>query len=311
MNWLITGGAGFIGLNLIKLLVKKKNYIYVVDKNINKHIFLKNFDKNEKKKIKIYKINILKKNFFKNFSKPVDYVVHLAASTGVLTSIKNPDYDAKLNILGTLNLLNFSKNKKIKKFIFASSGAVFGNANPPFYETDIPNPITPYGCSKLASENYCNIFSKTYSLPCLILRFSNIFGEFSNKKKSVISKFVRTILENKTITINGHGTQTRDFLYVKDLVVALYKLSRLRNLKCQVYHICSGREVSINMLLKKLQINFKDKIKKKYTKSKLVGDARRSFSSNKKIINKISWKLTKLDRSLNKTIEWYKINYLK
>ena len=134
------------------------------------------------------------------------------------------------NVVGAFNYLEASRVNQVKQFILASSGAVFGNVKPPIKESDKRDPISPYGSSKLAIETYCETYSNIFKLGTTILRFSNAYGPYSQHKNSVIHKFIRNILANKSIRINGNGNHTRDFIFVDDIVNAI-KLNFKKKIK--------------------------------------------------------------------------------
>ncbi len=243
---LITGGCGFIGVNLVNYLIKNRfNYIRILDnlsigtkENLkealkeNGKITLEreteNFYRfkisNNLKEITIDLIigDIRSYEICLEATKDIDIIVHLAAHAGVIPSIEDPFYDFNVNAYGTLNLLHASVKNKIDKFIFASSNAPLGDQNPPLAEEKLPKPLSPYGASKLACEGYCSAFYNSYGLKTVILRFSNVYGPFSLHKNSVIAKFIKDGIIKRELTIYGDGTQTRDFIHVNDLCQAIY-----------------------------------------------------------------------------------------
>ena len=324
MKILITGGLGFIGNNLIDYLLKKKNVkkIIVID-NFSKStdMYLKslidykyfrtpNLYVNSTQRVQLIKADILNYDFALKITKNIDYIVHLAAESGVDTSVKNPEKSFKINVTGTFNYLNAARINNIKGFIFPSSGAVFGDVKPPIDETLARNPISPYGSGKLSGETFCETFSKVFKLNTTILRFSNAYGRFSTHKTSVIAKFIQNILNNKSVTVNGDGEHTRDFIFVDDICSAIYK-SLKNSKKLQIYNVSTGKETSINKLIsliKKIISKYnKYAIKVKYSKER-VGDMKRSFAKSNKIKKELNWNLkTDLKNGLMKTFEWYTI----
>ena len=178
---LITGGAGFIGVNLIKCLFKKTNWQIVVLDNLsasNK----KNLDKIQrlmKKKVKFIKGDITNKSNVKKAMTGCSLVVNLAAQTGVLPSLKDPLEDATINVIGQVTVLNQAVKSKVEKFVQASSAAPLGEQTMPLHEQKIPAPLSPYGASKLSNEGYCSAFAGSFGLNTVALRFSNIYGLYS------------------------------------------------------------------------------------------------------------------------------------
>jgi len=304
---LITGGCGFIGTNLIEALKDKEYPLRILDNlSVGK--------KEDLKKITSFKeyssnISTQKNNETELIIGDVeDYetclqscadcsvVIHLAANTGVNDSVKDPIKDMEKNILGTLNLLEASRLKGVKRFIFASSGATIGDVVPPIHEELVPHPISPYGASKLSGEAYCSVYYHTFGIHTIALRFSNVYGPRSQRKNSVVAKFIKQALKGETIEIYGDGNQTRDFLYVQDLCEAIYKAIEInKNVDFpwgEVFQIATNKETSINDLLDRMLINLSEhKIKdiksKKTTPRK--GDILKNYSDIKKAQKYLNW----------------------
>lgn len=240
LNVLITGGCGFIGVNLIKYLLQQGNYkIRILDNlsigNIDNVRSVA--DKHDKQVVEIGSNDegyygaetielligdIRDKDVCMEACKEIDTVVHLAAHAGVVPSIEDPYFDFEVNILGTLNLLYASVKHKVDRFILASSNAPLGDQAPPMDEGKVPAPLSPYGASKLACEGYCSAFYASYGLKTVILRFSNAYGPYSLHKNSVVAKFLKDSLTKGEMIIYGDGSQTRDFIHVEDLCSAIY-----------------------------------------------------------------------------------------
>ena len=323
MRILITGGVGFIGSNLINYLSKKRtiNKIIVVDnfsksnlKNLKKDLDYKyyaNFRtyKKSRKIIEIVNVDISNYNAAISLTKEIDYVVHLAAESGVDTSINYPQKAFKTNVASTFNYLEASRINNVKNFLFASSCAVFGDTRPPHNENISRKPISPYGSSKLTIESFCETYANVYEINTSILRFSNAYGSFSKHKKSVVAKFIQDILSNKPIVINGNGNITRDFVHVSDICDAIFKCLITRKNNCKIYHVATGKETSIKDLVKYLRLIFKkykiNTINIEYAKER-VGDILKNYSSISKIKKELKWK-NKIDlkQGLEETIKWY------
>ena len=322
MRILITGGLGFIGSNLLHYLAHKKEVknIIVLDNfskanltNLDKNLKYTYFSsarmyKKSKSRIVIIKANINNEKLATKITKDVDYVVHLAAESGVDTSLEKPRESFNTNVNATFNYLESSRINKIKRFIFASSCAVFGDSKPPYNENLARNPISPYASGKLSIETFCESYSNVFNLNTTILRFSNAYGNYSKHKKSVISKFIQDIIKNKPLNINGDGSITRDFIHVDDICDAIYKCIKSKK-GLQIYHVATGKETSINSL-----VGLMKKIFKKYNKNNIVikykkervGDMQKNYSSISKIKKEINWKnKISLNKGLEKTIKWY------
>tara|TARA_B100001287_G_C22678728_1_gene529111 strand:+ start:2273 stop:3301 length:1029 start_codon:yes stop_codon:yes gene_type:complete len=321
MKILITGGQGFIGRNLIQMLSTRKNIskIIVIDskrvddsyaelfKSYSCHTKISNYKK-DYKKINFIKCSTNNLNFAMKITKNIDYVIHLAAESGVDVSINKP-YDSFLsNIVGTYNYLEASRVNNVKNFIFASSGAVFGKATPPM-KHDYPKcPISPYGSSKLTIESYCSSYSSIFNLPTTILRFSNAYGEFSKHKNSIISKVIKSYLFNQRINIFGDGKHSRDFIYVKDICYSIIKCLRKRS-GYNEYHIGTGKEITLNKLLDIINKEFrKHGIKQpriKYLKERM-GDMKNNSLDITQTKRNLNWRpIFNLQKGLNSTIAWY------
>ena len=176
-----------------------------------------------------------------------DAVVHLAAQTGVPGSVKDPYKDCETNVIGTLNVLMAARDHSVSRFVFASSNAPLGRQEPPATEDMAPLPISPYGASKLAGEAYCLAFHGSWGLGTVALRFGNVYGPYSAHKNSVVAKFFKDIRDQGTLTIDGDGSQTRDFIYVDDLCRAIV-LAANGEVAGEVFQISSGQETSIAQL---------------------------------------------------------------
>lgn len=275
---LVTGGAGFIGSHLVDKLIEKNYKVVVVDDLSGGK------KENLPKKAKFYKVDILSPKIEEIFKKEKPKIVfHLAAKINLRKSIQNPIKDAKVNILGSLNVienflkLNF-KNLTSKKFIFASTGgAIYGNAKIfPTPEKSPPLPFSPYGVSKLAIEKYLQYYQQVFGLDFISLRLANVYGPRQNPKgeAGVVAIFFEQILKNKTPKIFGSGNQTRDFIFVKDVVEAFLKALDYQGKK-RIFNIGTGKETSVNEILKKISQILKKKIKAKYLPQK-KGDLQRS-----------------------------------
>lgn len=299
---LITGGAGFIGSHLSNKLSENNFDVLAVDnlskgkkENLNRHITFLNQDIRTKIFIKT----------FQNF-KP-DYLFHLAAQTSLAKSQKDPKTEFEINFLPIIEILEVAKKINLKKIIFSSSAAVYGDCKVlPITENSPVNPISPYGISKLATENYIKYFSLINELPHVILRYANVFGpkqDFTNEG-GVVAIFIAKMISGEDIQINGTGKQTRDFIFVEDVVSA--NMKSLDEKLTGVYNIGTSREVSIADLYKKIKMLVKTKSKAKFIKTAPSGVHRSALSSG--LFQKMSgFKVsTDLRTSLEKTINFFK-----
>ena len=249
MKIIVTGGAGFVGSHLVELLIKKKHFPIIVD-NLNSGVYsnIKKFV--DSKKAKFIKCDI--RNFKKVIQLPqVDAIMHLAAIASVVESIDNPIFVNDVNITGTLNILEFCRKKKIKKLVFTSSAAIYGDYEKNITEISPTIPTTVYGSTKLTGEQYCKIYSNLFGINTTILRPFNIYGPRQNNAYAgVISKFMDRLNENKNPIIFGNGRQTRDFIHVDDVVRAFYYALKFKKTKFTVFNLATGKSTSINELAK-------------------------------------------------------------
>lgn len=300
MKVLVTGGAGFIGLHLVEKLLKEKMEVVIVD-NLSSGI-----KERVPKSATFYEIdieNLSIENIFA-FEKP-DYVVHLAAQVSVQISMSNPYADCLANIAGTVNLLQNCVKYNVKKFIFASSAAVYGEpAYLPIDEDHPQHPISFYSLSKQTSEQYIKLYANHFGLNHSILRFANVYGPGQNAhgEAGVISIFLNSIFEQTPPIIYG-GEQTRDFVYVKDVADGLF--GALHNgMNCTI-NLSTNTETKINelliLILKKMNSNLNPVIK-----PQREGDIGQSRLDNTKALTELQWiPRYSLDRGLQETIDMY------
>ena len=258
---LVTGGAGFIGSNLVDVLLDRDNNVIVYDnfnscysgkeENIRPHL------KNES--FTLVKANILDYEMLKSAMKNIDIVFHLAAQPGVRYSTYNPAKTNQVNTTGTLNVLKAAEEVDVKRLIFASSSSVYGQPRyMPLDEKHPTDPISVYGVSKLAAERYCRIFNDYLGLPVVILRYHTVYGP-RQRPNMAFHKWARQIFEGKTITIYGEGTQTRDFTHIDDAIDGTIKAAEAEGIEGEVFNIGGGSNISVNdavyLLIKLIGIN--------------------------------------------------------
>ncbi len=246
MKILVTGGAGFIGRHLVESLVKNHTVtIYDNLENSSEDIILSLKELGTC----FVKGDILEYDFLKESCRGFDIVIHLAAKSNVIESTLHPEITHKTNVKGTENVLKCCVENKVKKIIFASSAAIYGNSLVPITEKSSINPISSYGKSKLAAENIITEISKKNDMRYVILRMFNVYGKRQNENYSgVITKFLRNAAKDKPLTIYGDGTQTRDFVSIRDVIKAFD--SAINSEKSGTYNIASGKSLSINELAK-------------------------------------------------------------
>lgn len=261
MKIFVTGGAGFIGRHLTRSLLKGKNEITIYE----------NFSSSTKNDVKdILKQTHLVKGDLTNFKLlqssmiDSDYVIHLAAMIDVAESIKHPEKSHQVNVMGSINVLKACVSNRIKNIIAASSAATYGDPKTiPVSENTVPNPVSPYGADKLAMEFYVKAFCNAFGLNGISLRFFNVYGEGqTNAYAGVITKFMNKIERNKPLTIFGDGKNTRDYVYIDDLVQGINKaMKKIQGKKGDVYNIASGKSISVNELAKKMLSSYGKNLK--------------------------------------------------
>jgi UDP-glucose 4-epimerase len=261
----------------------------------------------------------------------IDVIVHLAANTGVGPSVENPRADMETNVIGTFNLLEAARHNKVDKFIFASSGAPIGEVEPPITEDKPARPVSPYGASKLAGEGYCSAYYRTFGLKTIALRFGNVYGPRSKHKSSVVAKFIQQALAGKTLEIYGDGSQTRDFIYIDDLIDAICLAIDPRPLAShespltfnsvlgtqslppspwgEVFQIATHRETTVNEITDLIVELLEKEVGKKVTivhSNSRLGDVKRNYSDISKARRMLGYEPKfDLDRGLKETLTYF------
>ena len=248
---LVTGGAGFVGSNLVRKLVGQGYKVSVLD-NLSRGRVEYIEDLND---VEIFAADITDKKSCDAAFKSVDKVVHLAAFGSVVESVEDPYTNFNMNVLGTFNVLNLCVENSIEKLVFSSTGgALIGDVSPPVDERSLPKPISPYGASKLCCEAYCHAFSKSFDLNTVCLRFANVYGPNSYHKTGVINRFFNAIKDEQPFILYGDGTSSRDYIHVGDLTDGIALASENDKVVDDVIHIAGGREVSLNELAETIKM---------------------------------------------------------
>lgn len=301
MNILVTGGCGFIGSHIVDNYINQGHRVTVID----------NLSTGDKKNLNpdaiFYEDDIRNQSVSKIFQDgQFEIVNHHAAQINVRTSVENPFFDAEVNIIGSLNLLKHSVRNNVKRFIFASSGGtVYGEPNNFPITEDFPiQPASPYGIAKVAVEYYLQFFASVHGLSTVILRYSNVYGprQISKSEAGVISIFINQILHSEPCIIFGDGTQTRDYVYIEDVVSA-----NLNALSCSptAVNIGTGTETTVNDLVKILSEVVGYSIKAKLTSAR-PGEVLRNSLDPSKAKNDISWTpSTTVKDGIRRTFEYF------
>jgi UDP-glucose 4-epimerase len=305
---IITGGAGFIGSNITRELIKKENNntVLVFDDLSTGH--LKNIqDLIDKNKIEFIEGSITNLDLLNETMRKFDYIFHQAAIPSVPRSIRDPIRSNEINIRGTLNVLIAAKDNNIKKVIYASSSSVYGDAQKlPKSEYMKTSPLSPYAVSKLTGEYYCQVFNSCYKLPTISLRYFNVYGPYQDPEgeyAAVIPKFIILVLNNQNPIIYGDGKQTRDFTFVKDVVQA--NILAAESKAIGIYNIANGKNLSLNNYIKILMKFFNKKIIPKYDKIR-KGDIKHSLADISKAQREIEYSPKfDIEKGLKETIQWF------
>ena len=302
MKILVTGGAGFIASHITDAFINNGHEVFVLDNLIT------GFEKNINPKAKFIKADICDKELDKLFEKEkFDIVNHHAAQMDVRRSVADPAFDANTNILGTINLLQNCVKTGVKKFMFASTGgAVYGEQSYfPADENHPTSPLSPYGISKLTVEKYLFFYNLQHKLNYSILRYANIYGPRQNSagEAGVVAIFSTKLLNKEQPIINGTGTQTRDYVFVGDVVKAnLLALDDKRN---DIYNVGTAKETDVNEIFNMLNKIVGNGQKEKHGPA-APGEQMRSVITSEKMFKKFSWKpSTTLEEGLKKTVEFF------
>ena len=281
---IVTGGAGFIGSNLVDRLVKEGHKVIVLDNFVSGK--RSNLSHHLKRNVKIIRIDISNTKKLDKYFKDVVYVFHLAGLAEIVPSIKNPNKYFINNVFGTLNVLEAAKKVKVKKFIYAASSSCYGSPKKvPTSETEKIDTQHPYALTKFLGEEVAIKYAKFFKMPNISCRFFNVYGPRLNTTSqyaAVFGNFLTQKKKMKPLTIIGSGNQTRDFIHVDDLTNAFIKLAR-SNLKNKIYNLGSGKETSINKIANMIG-------GKKIFIPKRLGDPNRSCANISKIKKDIKWK---------------------
>lgn len=238
---LVTGGAGFVGANLCRSLLKDGFEVRVLDDfSAGTSKYLDDLGRH----VDIRRGSVTDSDAVARALKGVTSVVHLAAESGVPQSVAEPSRDFTVNVAGTFTVTNAARLAGAERVVFASSGAVVAGAEPPLTEDMLPKPLSPYGVSKLYGEALLQAFETTYGIVGVSLRFANVYGPYSLHKTSVVASLIRAALHGGPLTVDGNGTQTRDLVYVEDIVGAVMRALYVSS--GGLYHLGTGVETSVN-----------------------------------------------------------------
>lgn len=313
--YLVTGGAGFIGSNIVEELLKRGESVRVLDNFVTGSKENLEFVTNYELKTNSYELikgDIRSKEDTSKALKGVDYVIHQAALRSVPKSVDDPFLTNDINVHGTLNLLFEAKKADIKRLIYASSSACYGDVEQfPQKEDFNPRPISPYGVSKLAGENYCNAFSAIFDLETVSLRYFNVFGPRQNpesKYSAAIPALLSRMINDKAPLVDWDGKQSRDFTYVYNVVEANLKAALAEDVSGAVFNVACGNSVSILGIVDMLNNILGKNLKPEFAPRR-AGDVRKSYADITSLQDKLGMKkMVDFEEGLKKTVEWFTKN---
>jgi len=305
---LVTGGAGFIGSHIVDQLLEEGYKVRVLDnlstgekKNLAQH--------KNKKSFQFIEGDIRNFDLVKKAVEGVDAVIHEAALVSVTRSVEDPLLSNEVNVTGTVNLLKACIDTNVKRFVLASSCAVYGDSKIlPSHENLVPKPLAPYAADKLAAENYAKVFHEVYGLETVSLRYFNVYGprQKYGPYSGVISIFINCLLENEAPIVFGDGKQTRDFINVKDVVKANMLALSKQKAAGEVFNICTGEATTLNKLAETIQkIMNKTDLKPVHFEPR-PGDIKHSYGDINKAKRNLEYTpKVQLEEGLTEIVKWY------
>jgi nucleoside-diphosphate-sugar epimerase len=305
--YLVTGGAGFIGSNIVEELLKQNARVRVLDnlstgKRENLEVF--------KDKVEFLELDICNLNDLKDAMKGVRFVLHQAAIPSVPRSVEDPIASHNADLTGTLHVLWAAKQAGVERVIYAASSSAYGDSQILPKTEDLPaKAVSPYGLMKYAGEEYCRLFSELYGLETVSLRYFNVFGprqDPSSQYSGVLSRFITGMLKGQSPTIFGDGEQSRDFTYVANVVWGNLLACQAKGVSGRMYNIACGRRVTLNQVVSSLNNLLGTNIPSNYG-SPRVGDIKHSLADISQAGNDLKYApIVDFDAGLELTVEWYR-----
>jgi len=309
-KYLVTGGAGFIGLNLVQhLLAQGERVVIGDDFSTGDRKATRDFPQKE---CKVVEGSVLDVKAIKKCMRSVDFVIHLAGNNSVLESVKDPVGSLETNGVGTLNALIAARDGKAKRFIYVGSAAAYGESpSLPKVESMAETPLSPYAVGTVAAEHQCRVFFNTYGLQTVVLRAFNVYGPHqatTGPSAGVVGRFIATLLDSKAPLIAGDGKQSRDFVHVADLIEAVKSACIAPKAEGELFNIASGARITINGLVNMANGILGKEIQPKYEEAR-PGDIRHSLADCTKAQEMLGYRpRTSITDGLASTIEWYRKN---
>jgi len=308
-TYVVTGGGGFIGSHIVEELLRRRQTVRVIDNfSTGNRANLEAF----RNSAEIIEADIAKAKNLSEMIEGADYVIHQAAIPSVPKSIVNPVESHESNVNGTLNLLVACREAGVKRMVYASSSALYGDSPTlPKHEGMMPNPLSPYGAQKLFAEIYCQVFTRAYGLETVSLRYFNVFGprqDPTSQYSGVLALFIPAVLQSRRPTIYGDGLQSRDFTYVQNVVEANLLACEAPGVGGQVFNVACGDRITVNSMLQQInQITGKD-ISPIYAEPR-AGDIKHSQADITRAMEHLHYEPKfSFEEGLRRTIEWYRNN---
>ncbi|MHA2396304.1 MAG: NAD-dependent epimerase/dehydratase family protein [Candidatus Thorarchaeota archaeon] len=307
----VSGAAGFVGSHLVDYLLREGYSVIGLD-NLRTGRKENLAEATKHGNFRFEQLDICSQGLSRAVKKPVDVIFHLAAISSVKFSIENPSEVNRVNVSGTLNMLELARQRDAEKFVYSSSAAVYGNPDtlPVSEETPLV-PLSPYAASKIAAEMYCASYGSLYSITPTIFRYFNVFGprQENSEYSGVIPIFINQGLQNKEITVDGDGSQTRSFIYVEDIAKATYLGSQLESESEHILNLSGSDSISILELARMVKELVPDSSSTIVHRSAREGDVKDSIGSMERTSDVLGFSPTvPFKTGLDRTVSWYRLH---
>ena len=307
MNCLVTGGAGFIGTNLTRTLLAQGHRVRILDNfSTGKRENLGPFQDH----IELIEGDLRSYHTVHEAARDIEVIFHQGALPSVPRSINDPITTNQVNVEGTLNILNAARDTDVRRVVYASSSSIYGeNPELPKQEDMTPRPISPYAVAKLAGEKYCQVFTRTYGLETVALRYFNVFGLGQDPRSqyaAVVPLFITAFLDGDRITVYGDGEQSRDFTFIENVVQANILAAQAPDAAGEVFNVACGTQMSLNQMLDHLRTIMETDTEVHYVPSR-PGDVKHSLADIEKARRILGYHpAVPVELGLRRSVEWYR-----
>lgn len=311
-TYLVTGGAGFIGSNIVDELLRRGQRVRVLDNfSTGREENVADFAS----RVQIIRADVRDEEAVNAAVEGADYVLHQAALASVPRSIADPVANNQVNVQGTLNVLIAARRHGVKRVVYASSSSVYGDSEQlPKVESMMPNPKSPYAVAKLAAEYYCRVFGELHNVPTVSLRYFNVFGprqDPGSQYSAVIPLFVKALLEGRSPAIHGDGEQSRDFTFISNVVNANLLACEAKITGARVYNIACGGRYTLNQLFGALRERIGTDAEPVYGPPR-PGDVKHSMAGIERIQKELGYRVeVSFEEGIDRTVQWYQTVGLK